>query len=189
MNSLSGLSSAPRSFDYATDFKAGSQTFAYVPNTTPWLVASPVSDDDRKQRRSPGKRSKKSKKHRTKSHRKRSKHRIGAYILQLIGFICLVLAAIKSFEPLTGVGFTLILIGYNKSSEKVALASKSSNLETYPRKTAHAGTDISENRKEKGTKDGKTKKERDHGIVEVKGQNLEMENEWVRSFESLSIRP
>lgn len=51
--------------------------------------------------------------HSRKRHKKRSKkHRLGAYMIQLIGLICLVMAGIKAFEPLIGVGFTLVIVGY-----------------------------------------------------------------------------
>lgn len=55
---------------------------------------------------------KRAKHQRSKGHRKRRKQHLGAYILQIIGLICLVLAAVKAFEPLTGVGFTLVMVGY-----------------------------------------------------------------------------
>ena len=189
MTSLSRLSGPPRAFEYATDFKSGSQRFAYVPNTAPWLVASPIHDDSPPQRKLSKKRSKKHKNHRSKSHKKHRKHRIGAYILQLIGFICLVVAAIKSFEPLTGVGFTLILIGYSRSTEKAALSSKSGTVKGFLITISYANTDISKDRKkERGTKHNENENARDRGNKEVKGQDLEMESEWVRSFETLSIR-
>ena len=47
------------------------------------------------------------------------------YILQVIGLLCFILAAVKSFEPLTGVGFTLVLIGYNKNAKKESRIRKS----------------------------------------------------------------
>lgn len=68
--------------------------------TAPFLLDSPGEDTKSSRRRS---------KHR---HKKRRKQRLGAYILQIIGLICLVLAAVKAFEPLTGVGFTLVMVGY-----------------------------------------------------------------------------
>lgn len=60
---------------------------------------------------------KRKKKH-TKNRRHRSKkHKFAAYILQCIGVLCLVLAALKSFEPLAGIGFALVMMGY-KGKEK-----------------------------------------------------------------------
>lgn len=79
------------------------------PSTSaPWLL-QPSADTSttRKSRKS----SKRHHSRRRKKERSR-KSRLGAYVLQLIGLVCLVLAAVKSFEPLTGVGFTLIVMGY-----------------------------------------------------------------------------
>lgn len=72
------------------------------------------------------KRSKKHSKARSKkSHDKKSrKHRLAAYILQVIGLICLVLAAIKSFEALAGIGFMLVLMGHDSKVKKAVLGSK-----------------------------------------------------------------
>lgn len=66
-------------------------------------------------------RSKHNRKHKHKYAPKKHKHRssrswkrqFAAYTLQLIGALCLVLAALKAFEPLAGVGFTLVVIGYD----------------------------------------------------------------------------
>lgn len=61
----------------------------------------------------------KTKKHHSSRHSKRSKkHRsrsrkFAAYVVQLIGVLCLILAALHSFEPLAGIGFTLVVIGYD----------------------------------------------------------------------------
>jgi hypothetical protein len=70
---------------------------------------------------------KKHSKHHSRSHKKKRnrKHEIGAYVLQLIGVLCLVLAAMRSFEPLAGIGFTLVVIGYDgKRREGSSLSSK-----------------------------------------------------------------
>lgn len=124
MNGLSGFSAPPKSFDYNHGFAFSAQGFGELYDTTPWLPDSTVSDDRSELRRKSGKRSKRTKKHRSKSHKKYQKHQIGAYILQAIGLVCLVLAAIKSFEPLAGVGFTLVLIGHNKGLGKMSEAGK-----------------------------------------------------------------
>jgi hypothetical protein len=71
---------------------------------------------------------KKHRKHHSRSHKKKRnrKHEIGAYVIQLIGVLCLVLAAMRSFEPLAGIGFTLVVIGYDgKRRERNSLSSES----------------------------------------------------------------
>lgn len=122
MSGLSGPSGLPKPFQYPPSFGTGNQPLGLVPNAVPWVAASPVSDDDSTQRGHRGKRSKRTKKHRSKSHKKHRKHYVASYALQLIGFICLILAAVKAFEPLAGVGLTLVLVGYDR---KRAVASKS----------------------------------------------------------------
>lgn len=77
-----------------------------------------MNNDERRSDRRLKKRSKKSKKKHSKSHKKEKSHLIQGYILQVIGILCLILAAVKSFEPLTGVGFTLVLVGCNENSRK-----------------------------------------------------------------------
>lgn len=57
---------------------------------------------------------KKKPKRRRKKHK--SRQRWSNYIVQLIGLICLVVAAIKGFEPLMGVGFTMVMVGYKGES-------------------------------------------------------------------------
>lgn len=53
-----------------------------------------------------------------RQHKSRRKQRYGAYIVQMIGVLCLVLAAFEGFEPLTGVGFTLVIVGFKGGVEK-----------------------------------------------------------------------
>ena len=78
---------------------------------SPWLLPQPSpSSIKSKKSKHRSKRHKKDKK--KKHHKQHKKQRLGAYILQFIGLICLVLAAVKAFEPLTGVGFTLVIVGY-----------------------------------------------------------------------------
>lgn len=77
--------------------------------TPPPLGPGPDSSDRKSKRHSRRDRGKTSKKHKKQRSRRQL---IAAYFLQLIGLICLVLAAVKAFEPLTGVGFTLVIMGY-----------------------------------------------------------------------------
>lgn len=82
------------------------------------LLQSPAVRDTNKRK------SRRSRKHRSKKSKKRRNRRVHGYVLQMIGIACLVLAAIKAFEPLTGVGFTLILIGYNTNAKKSSRVGK-----------------------------------------------------------------
>lgn len=82
-----------------------------VDTATPpsWLLDS---SENRPRKSSKHHSRKKDKKKRKSKKKQRRKQQIGAYVVQLIGLICLVLAAFKGCEPLTGVGFTLVIVGY-----------------------------------------------------------------------------
>jgi hypothetical protein len=91
---------------------AGVKTFSY-PAPLTVLPGQQDDGDDAAPSRKRGDKSKRSKRH-SKPHKKRNrKHENGAYVLQLIGVLCLVLAAVRCFEPLAGIGFTLVVIGYD----------------------------------------------------------------------------
>lgn len=75
-------------------------------------------DDDRQPSTRSKKRSKQSKTKHTKRSKPKRRSHIHGYLLQIIGVVCFILAAIKSYEPLTGIGFTLVVLGYNKNAKK-----------------------------------------------------------------------
>ena len=114
------LPAAPKEFAYIPYDKPASQSFDTPPVASPWLNSWPVAEKSSHERRHK-RHSKKRSKHRSKKHRK---SQFAAYLLQFIGLICLIMAAVKAFEPLTGVGFTMVLIGYDRGLKKKLLPGK-----------------------------------------------------------------
>ena len=125
LSGLSGPSGPPTVLHYVPQAKIHPSNIATGDNIIPWTDKSSTAVTGSTTKKRHEKASKKRSKHRSKSHKKEPKDRMGAYILQLIGLICLIVAAVKCFEPLTGVGFSLILIGYNKGLKKTSVAGKS----------------------------------------------------------------
>ncbi|KAK3703071.1 hypothetical protein LTR37_014682 [Vermiconidia calcicola] len=122
LSGLSGPSGPPTVLHYVPQAKIHPSNIATGDNIIPWTDKSSTAVTGSTTKKRHEKASKKRSKHRSKSHKKEPKDRMGAYILQLIGLICLIVAAVKCFEPLTGVGFSLILIGYNKGLKKTSVA-------------------------------------------------------------------
>ena len=113
--SYPGILTPPKAFEYIPNINFGTPILDNSASTYLWPASDPTSRSKSK------KRSKKHSKHRSKSHKAPTEHHIGAYVLQVIGVLCLILAAVRSFEPLTGVGFTLVLIGYNQGLKKTEI--------------------------------------------------------------------
>lgn len=69
--------------------------------------------------------------HKPRDPGRSKKHEFAAYILQCIGVLCLILAALKAFEPLAGAGFTLVMMGFKggKGMERKAETKKGSSKE------------------------------------------------------------
>lgn len=100
----------PTTFAYIPKASYETQNFNGIKIASPSSISWTASETSSKQKRN----SKRHSTHRSKSSKHHSKRRIGAYLLQIIGLICLVMAAVKSFEPLTGAGITLVLVGYRE---------------------------------------------------------------------------
>lgn len=185
MARFSGLSSAPGTFEYGPEFRPGTQGFTKLHHTAPWLVASPGFNNTPSRSDSRKRSKRKAKKHRSKSHKKRRKQQIGAYVLQLIGLICLVLAGVKSFEPLTGVGFTLVLIGYKKTS---LLAGKSLGHQSIANKSAHDKTGYMEKDKKETRSNHRSKRMGyERGTMETDRRDLNAKNGLGHRSEGLLI--
>ncbi len=108
----SSLSTGPSVFDQSTTFAPAYPDLIHDSKHPSWQL-DPVPAQDQRTRKTKKKHhSRKHKKHRSK------KHKFAAYIVQLIGVLCLILAALKSFEPLAGIGFTLVVIGYDSKKLK-----------------------------------------------------------------------
>ena len=117
MTGLSGIPNAPESFNYKSHHIWAPQLSGLLGDEL--LSPDYISpDEDSQPSRRRRKRTKKPKRKHSRSSKTRRRHRLQGYILQVIGLLCFVLAAVKSFEPLTGVGFTLVIIGYNKNARK-----------------------------------------------------------------------
>ena len=181
-NGLSGLPTQQKTFEYNPNFGFQNLGIDYTTNAAPSQAL-----DKQPSRKDLRKRSKKEKKRRSKLAKKDSKSRIAAYILQLLGFFCLVLAAVKSFEPLTGVGLTLILIGY-KRIDSGAEVGKSSLLSTSLGIQADVEADLSKGiKQERIHKDGSKKTERIPDDVGKEKLDLDLEDEWVLISEDLLV--
>lgn len=98
------------------------------PLDVPWLPDALEPARDLR----PGKRSNHHSSKKSKKKRRKRRQRLGTYALQLIGLLCLVLAALKGFEPLTGVGFTFVMIGYKQGLGKGEKTRGTIHL-SYPR--------------------------------------------------------
>jgi hypothetical protein len=112
-------------FQYGPEVESPIQTIQWQDAGPVLKVESRLQETESKADKS---KRKKHRKHHSRSHKKKRnrKHKVGAYILQLIGVLCLVLAALRSFEPLAGIGFTLVVIGYDGNRrERSSLSSKS----------------------------------------------------------------
>ena len=127
MSGLSGNTGLPKPFNI------NSHHFMWTPERSgllddDWVhlnYDSPVEEHSqaRQSARTRGQKKKRSRKPKTK----RASHFHG-YVLQVIGLLCFILAAVKLYEPLTGIGFTLILLGYNKNAKKDCRIGKRRNL-------------------------------------------------------------
>ena len=124
-NGLSGDFGPPKPFEYSSYHNYWVPQINQLYNEDLLSPNYGLSDDESTPERRSTKRKKKSKKKHSESSRRKPEHRIEGYILQVIGILCFILAAVKSFEPLTGVGFTLVLIGYNKNVKKNLRVGKS----------------------------------------------------------------
>ena len=175
---LSGLGPPAQPFSYIRDPNLGSQEYNALPDAGLWPHGSTSSGDNLSTSRKKSKRhSKKRSKHRSKSHKNNRKHRLGAYVLQLIGLFCLVLAAVKSFEPLTGVGFTLILIGYNdKKLKENALAGRSSFFYDTECLEADCKTDLF-NRSQKKSESRSSGKRRERKRIKEEVEDVDSDME------------
>ena len=120
MSGFSGSPGLPKAFEYRTNYNVWVPELVGFHN--PDLVSPKYdsSDDYSKTRKRTTKRTKKAKKKHSRSSKRIEKYNLEGYILQIIGILCFILAAVKAFEPLTGVGFTLVLLGYNKNARKEA---------------------------------------------------------------------
>lgn len=106
----SSIPTAPSIFDHTTNLVPAYPHLIQDPEHPSWQL-HPVPGQDHRPRKTK-KKQHHSKKHRSKNQRSK-KHKFAAYVVQLIGVLCLILAALKSFEPLAGIGFTLVVIGYD----------------------------------------------------------------------------
>ena len=125
MSELPGLSGLPKPIVYKTNYNIWVPELAGLHVSDHLLPNYDSSDDNSNRKKRTAKRSKKDKKKHSRSSKRMRQYGLEGYILQVIGMLCFVLAAIKAFEPLTGVGFTLVLIGYNKNARKEARVGKS----------------------------------------------------------------
>ena len=118
MSAFSGSPGLPKASEYRTNYNVWVPELVGFHN--PDLVSPKYdsSDDYSKTRKRSRKRAKKAKKKHARSSKRIEKYRFEGYVLQIIGILCFILAAVKAFEPLTGVGFTLVLLGYNKNARK-----------------------------------------------------------------------
>jgi hypothetical protein len=118
MTGLSGNPGPPKPFEYTSYYNFWTPEFGKLYNEDLLSPNYGASSDESMPERRRTKRTKKARKKHSKSSKRKREHRIEGYVLQVIGLLCFILAAVKSFEPLTGVGFTLVLIGYNKNIKK-----------------------------------------------------------------------
>ena len=103
---------------------------------------------------------------------------MAAYLLQLIGVICFILAAIKSFEPLIGVGFTLVLIGYDKKSRNMSLTGMLHGATHYEEGRADRMIDLfKESDKHSGSNESKSTSKKKKKRREVKVEEVESETD------------
>ena len=94
----------------------------------------------------------------------------------------------KSFEPLTGVGFTLILIGYNRSSKKASLEGTLNAIESCLGIAADAETDFFADDKKEASSKRSSRKERRQGDVEMKQRAPDLGDVRALKFERLLIK-
>ena len=117
---MSGLSSnpgLPKAFDGNSNYLVWTPELSGLLDDD-WVHLDYEAPAEHRRHTSRKARTKRSKEKRsTRSRNKRAGHLHG-YVLQVIGLVCFILAAVKSYEPLTGIGFTLILLGYNKNASK-----------------------------------------------------------------------
>lgn len=116
MSGLTNLGPIPKQQSFNTPYFNPNPDLL-LNSAAPWLLPSPGTNS----KKSSSKHHKKKQKQKKKKHRKQQ---LGAYMLQLIGVLCLILAAIKAFEPLTSVGFTLVIVGYRAGLGEGVVAGK-----------------------------------------------------------------
>lgn len=128
MTGLSSDTGSPKPFQYSSYHYFWTPELGRLYNEDLLSPNYGISSDESMPRRR-STRTKKTRKKHSKSAKRKRERRIEGYILQVIGLLCLILAAVKSFEPLTGVGFTLVLIGYNKNAKKESRIGKSLTMD------------------------------------------------------------
>jgi hypothetical protein len=118
MSGFSGSPGLPKAFEYRQHYNVWVPELVGFHNSDLVLPNYESSDDNSNTKKRTSKRTKKGKKKHSRSSKRTRNYGFEGYILQVIGILCFILAAVKAFEPLTGVGFTLVLIGYNKNAKK-----------------------------------------------------------------------
>lgn len=170
MSGLSGSSGLPKTFEFKSNYNLWVPELAGLHSSD--LVFPKYESLDESPKTKKTKKTKKSKKKQSRPLKRHNQYIPEGYVLQVIGILCFILAAVKAFEPLTGVGFTLVLLGYNKNAKKKARVGRSDRLAAKSQDGTDVVVDLRHNKRDRSTEKEEDKKRTKRKHQSEKGEEV-----------------